>query len=203
MQRGVSKIMARFTITLPETVASKLAADEERLKIPRSTLIAEYLREHYNAVPTAQYEAQVQKLESQAREYERIIQDLQTEATEQIARARKEALEEAASEIQHLKGTLNQQASQSAVQMQQVRMDATKNAASQDLVIKGLQNELEVTKTQTKSLEEKLVIYTGLNNDLKADKENLQKQLELVTLRLPAPKVGFWARLFGGGKKEG
>lgn len=24
-------------------------------------------------------------------------------------------------------------------------------------------------------------------------------QLELVTLRLPAPNVGFWARLFGGG----
>jgi len=28
------------------------------------------------------------------------------------------------------------------------------------------------------------------------------KALELVTLRLPAPKVGFWARLFGGGKKK-
>ena len=27
-------------------------------------------------------------------------------------------------------------------------------------------------------------------------------QLELVTLRLPAPKVGFWARLFGGGRKK-
>ena len=46
-----------------------------------------------------------------------------------------------------------------------------------------------------------LPIFTGLNNDLKADKENLQKQLELVTLRLPPPKVGFWARLFGGSKK--
>jgi len=34
------------------------------------------------------------------------------------------------------------------------------------------------------------------------DKESIQKQLELVTLRLPAPKVGFWARLFGGRKKE-
>ena len=35
------------------------------------------------------------------------------------------------------------------------------------------------------TLEDKLAIFTGLNNDLKADKENLQKQLELVTLRLP------------------
>jgi hypothetical protein len=54
-----------------------------------------------------------------------------------------------------------------------------------------------MVRTQVKTLEEKLVIYTGLNNDLKADKEALQKQLELVTLRLPAPRVGFWTRLFG------
>jgi hypothetical protein len=71
---------------------------------------------------------------------------------------------------------------------------------AQDTIITGLQNELETVRTQVKTLEEKLVIYTGLNNDLKADKEALQKQLQLVTLRLPAPRVGFWARLFG--KKE-
>ncbi|MGZ5521109.1 MAG: hypothetical protein ACXWET_05025 [Halobacteriota archaeon] len=56
-------------------------------------------------------------------------------------------------------------------------------------------------RTQVKTLADKLAAYTGIINDLRADKENLQKQLELVTLRLPPPKVGFWARLFGG-KKE-
>lgn len=39
--------MARFTITLPESIASILATDEELRKIPRSTLIAEYVRQHY------------------------------------------------------------------------------------------------------------------------------------------------------------
>jgi predicted nuclease with TOPRIM domain len=72
---------------------------------------------------------------------------------------------------------------------------------AQDIVITGLQNELETVRTQVKTLEEKLAIYMGLNNDLKADKENLQKQLELVTLRLLPPRVSFWARLLG--KKEG
>ncbi|HEX7514885.1 MAG TPA: hypothetical protein VF393_04770 [archaeon] len=72
---------------------------------------------------------------------------------------------------------------------------------SQDIVIAGLQNELETVRTQVKTLEEKLAIYMGLKNELQADKENLQKQLELVTLRLPPPRVSFWARLFG--KKEG
>ena len=67
--------------------------------------------------------------------------------------------------------------------------------------VSGLQKELDTARTQIKTLEDKIAIFTGLNNDLKADKENLQKQLELVTLRLPPPRVSFWARLFGP-KKE-
>lgn len=78
---------------------------------------------------------------------------------------------------------------------------ALRELHSQDIVIAGLKNELETLRTQVKTLEEKLAIYMGLNNDLKADKENLRKQLELVTLRLPPPRVSFWARLLG--KKEG
>jgi hypothetical protein len=53
-----------------------------------------------------------------------------------------------------------------------------------------------------KSLEEKLAIHTGSNINLKTDKEILQKQVELLTLRLPAAKVGFWARLFSSRKKQ-
>jgi hypothetical protein len=212
--------VTHYSITLPDKVAALLQDEAEASKTKRSTLIAQHLEQHYNAVPTAQYEIKIQELEKQAREYEGIIQDLQTEATEQIQKAQKETSETAALEIQQLKQTLNQQASksaalmqkvqaemqhaqaESAALMQKVKMEAANKAASQDLVIKGIQNELEVTKTQTKSLEEKLVIYTGLNNDLKVDKETLQKQLELVTLRLPAPKVGFWSRVFSGGRKK-
>ncbi len=39
-------------------------------------------------------------------------------------------------------------------------------------------------------------------SELKHDKETLQKQLELVTLRLPVPKVSFSSRIFGGGRKK-
>ena len=48
---------------------------------------------------------------------------------------------------------------------------------AQDIVITGLQNELEMVRTQVKTLEEKLAIYTGLNNDLKADKEAYRSSL--------------------------
>jgi 16S rRNA U516 pseudouridylate synthase RsuA-like enzyme len=40
------------------------------------------------------------------------------------------------------------------------------------------------------------IFARALTSELHHDKDKLQKQLELVTLRLPAPKVGFWARLF-------
>jgi len=32
-----------------------------------------------------------------------------------------------------------------------------------------------------------------LTSELRRDKDNLQEQLEPVTLPLPAPRVGFWA----------
>ncbi len=43
----------------------------------------------------------------------------------------------------------------------------------------------------------------GHSFEFRQDKEILQKQLELVTLRLPAPKVGFWSRIFGSKKEKG
>lgn len=50
------------------------------------------------------------------------------------------------------------------------------------------------------NLETLLHTERALTSELRRDKDNLQKRLELVTLRLPVPKVGFWARLFGDSK---
>jgi chromosome segregation ATPase len=170
--------MARFTITLPEKVASKLATDEGKLKTPRSTLIAQYLEQHYTQKPAAEYETALRKSQ---------------EDKEQARECRERA--------EKLTGELREIGRQLETAMEELRKAATK-ASSQDTVITGLQNELESVKAQTKNLDEKLVIYSGIINDLKADKETLQKQLELVTLRLPAPRVGFWSRVFGSGKKK-
>lgn len=210
-----------YSITLPAFVATKLQEEAEREKTKRSTLIAHHLEQYYNTVPTAQYEFKIQELEKQVQEYEGIIQDLQTEAAEQITRVQKEASETAALEVQQLKRTLNQQASQSTARMQEVKnemqlvqaenaakileieKEAAQNAASQDLVIKGLQNELGRAEIEVKNLSDKVTENAGTINELKTDKEYFKKQVELLTLRLPAPKVGFWARLFGSSKREG
>ena len=73
---------------------------------------------------------------------------------------------------------------------------------SNEVIIKGLQNEIELLKHQIKSLEEAKHIDRGIISDLRADKDNLLKQLTLVTLRLPEPKQGFWARVFRRKDKE-
>ncbi len=74
--------------------------------------------------------------------------------------------------------------------------------ASKVTVTTGLQHEVELLQTNMKGLEEQLVTHKGIIQGLEKDKESLQKQLELVTLRLPAPKEGFWSRVFGRRKKE-
>ncbi len=79
---------------------------------------------------------------------------------------------------------------------------AAQKAASHNTAVSGLQHELELAKKDTKNLSEQVVELKGQLQDLKDDKQNLRKQLELVTLRLPAPKEGFWSRVFGRRKKD-
>jgi len=85
------------------------------------------------------------------------------------------------------------------------KLDGERKAseASKNVVVTGMQHEIELLNQKVTRLEDTLVTSAGLINDLKADKESLQKQLELVTLRLPAPRVGFWARVFGSKKEKG
>ncbi len=124
--------MVRFTITLPETIASKLAADEERRKTPRSTLIAEYLRQHYAYVekPVVDRDAEIRAL------------------SEQLQREKD----------------------------------------SKDVVATGMHHEIELLQQKVASLEGALHTERGHLSELRQDKDQLQKQLELVTLRLPVPK---------------
>jgi hypothetical protein len=65
-----------------------------------------------------------------------------------------------------------------------------------------LQHEIELLRQQLADSEVTLHTERGHLSELRQDRETLQKQLELVTLPLPAPKIGFWARLFGSSKRE-
>ncbi len=75
------------------------------------------------------------------------------------------------------------------------------SAQERDVAIKGLQHELELEKTNTKNLSEQIGELKDRIHGLEKDKEYLQKQLNLVTLRLPGAKEGFWSRVFHRKKK--
>ncbi len=47
-----------------------------------------------------------------------------------------------------------------------------------------------------------MILFSDHNLELRLDKEQLQKQLELVTLQLPAPREEFWSRVFSRKKKD-
>jgi len=84
------------------------------------------------------------------------------------------------------------------------KLDGERKAseASKNVVVTGMQHEIELMQQKVSSLEDTLHIEREHLSELRRDKEDCKKQLELVTLRLPAPRVGLLARLFGGGKKD-
>ncbi len=107
--------------------------------------------------------------------------------------------------LRHKEATINEQ--QATIEKQtaslkelQAKLETT--SRSNEVVIKGIQNEMELLKQCIQSLEEAKHVGRGIISDLRTDKDNLLKQLTLVTLRLPAPKQGFWARLFRKKGKE-
>ena len=85
--------------------------------------------------------------------------------------------------------------------MEALEQEAEKARTSLEAVTTGLQHELERAQDKVKDLEGQVIELKGQIQRQEADKTFLQKQLELITLRLPAPKEGFWSRIFGR-KKE-
>lgn len=219
--------MARYNITIPDSIAKRLDEDAENQDMARSALIAQYIEHHYEGKSEADIDAEITQLRAESAdvaqhaqlEHEKKVQHLiathenelhqiridHEKQIEQInadhiavAKQLEDDVErlEAISEKSKYDLKLSEERNASAVQK------LRDSEASKKTVVTGLQHENELLQQKITNLETLLQTEKGLNSDLRSDKESIQKQLELVTLRLPAPKVGFWARLFGGGKKK-
>ncbi len=95
----------------------------------------------------------------------------------------------------------NERIQQLEERVQGLEAQAAQEAGSRETVTLGLQHRVELAQKDVSNLNDQLVMHKGQIQSLERDKENLQKQLELVTLRLPAPNEGFWARTFGRRKE--
>jgi predicted transcriptional regulator len=219
--------MARFNITLPDSIAKKLDEDAENQDIPRSTLIALHIEQHYEGKSEADIDAEIARLRTESAdivqrvriEHEKKVQHLiathETELqqvradyekkVEQIAADNAAATQQLEEDVERLE-LISEKYKTDLISSEERNTSAVErlrqSEASKNTVVTGLQHENELLEQKVEHLETLVQTERGLNAELRRDKENLQKQLELVTLRLPAPKVGFWARLFGGGRKK-
>ncbi len=257
----------RFTISLPDVVTRSLNEDVKATDIPRSTLIAHYIAEHYERASVPELEEQIFKLKRQHEDemtytktaYDKQLETLQQnfaaaeqqaemkidELTEQFRQEQEKLEQTETSQLTEI-GKMLEGAKKLDARIKQVEQEladkedslqalgqekfalmehaeeeiADKNVhieklergmqellkqveterASKQAVAAGLQHELELLKTTVKNLEEQLVVQKEVVQSLERDKEYLQNELEIVTLRLPSPNAGFWSRVFGGNR---
>ena len=219
--------MARYNITIPDSIAKRLDEDAENQEMARSTLIAQYIEQHYEGKSEADIDAEITRLRTKSADivqrvriehekkvehllstheaelhrirtdYEKQIEQLKadnTAATQQL----EEDVEQLETIAKKYKNDLTLCEERNASSVEKLRQ----SEASKNTVVTGLQHEKELLQEKLTTSETLLQNERSLTSELRRDKESIQKQLELVTLRLPAPKVGFWARLFGGGRKN-
>jgi len=209
--------MARFSFSIPDYVAELLDRDVKSTGKSRSSLIAEYVERYYEGETQRAKNADiVQRVKSEHEkrvqqlliEHDAEMQQIRTECQKQVTQSNtdnaantqqfEDELEKLESVAKRLDSELKEANERNHSLMEQLQRE--KN--SKDVVTTGLQHEIELLQQRIASLEGTLHTERGHLSELRQDKEQLQKQLELVTLRLPAPRVGFWARLFGGRTKK-
>jgi hypothetical protein len=219
--------MARYNITVPDYIAKRLEEDAANQEMARSTLIAQYIEQHYEGKSEADIDAEITRLRAESadivqrarleheKKVEHLIATHETELQQvrsdyetrieqnnadhtAVAKQLEEDVERLEAISEKYKYDLKAFEERNASAVSKLR----DSEASKNTVVTGLQHENELLQQKIENIETLLQTEKGLNSDLRRDKESIQKQLELVTLRLPAPKVGFWARLFGGGRKK-
>lgn len=218
--------MARFNITLPDFVAGKLDEDASRQKIARSTLIAQHIEQHYEGKSASEFEEEIRQVRAETadvvqrvrNEFDKRTQTLVAEhetEKQQLQADCEKRLEQIAADsattVQQFENELEQLETVTKNLDHNLKASEERNAAavekfrqlesSKNAVVTGLQHEVELLQQKVGHLETLLHTEREITSELRNDKESIQKQLELVTLRLPAPQVGFWARLFGGSKR--
>jgi len=209
--------MARFSFSIPDEVAEMLDKDLEGTGKSRSSLIAEYIEQHYkgkaqlaehvNAVQRAksEHEKRVQRLIAEhaaevqqiRAECEKRIEDLKADsaASTQQLEDDVERLEKIVEKFEHDFKASEERTASAVERLRQ-------SEASKQTVETVLQHEIELLRVKVTNLEEAMHTERAHLSEISRDKDDLKKQLELVTLRLPAPKEGFWSRVFGRRKKE-
>jgi metal-responsive CopG/Arc/MetJ family transcriptional regulator len=219
--------MARFNITLPDSIAKKLDEDAENQGIARSTLIAQYIERHYEGKSEDDIEAEITRLRAESadiiqrarREHEKaveiLIADHETEL-QQLRAGFEKQIEQIAADnavvIQQLEGDVERLETISEKYKNDLKSSEERNAvtaeelrqseASKNAVVIDLQHENKLLQLKVAHLETLLQTERRLASQLHRDRQVTQRQLELITAGLHSHKASFWTRLSGGSRKR-
>jgi chromosome segregation ATPase len=198
--------MARFNITIPDSIAKKLDEDSGNQEIPRSTLIAQYIEQHYEGKSEADIDAEIARLRTESAdivqrvriEHEKKVQHLIATHEAELQQVRadyekkveqinadnaattqqlEEDVERLEAILEKYKTDLTSSEERNASAVERLRQ----SAASKNIVVNGLQHENELLQQKVSYLETLLQNERGLTSELRHDKESIQKQLELVS----------------------
>ncbi|MGZ4903029.1 MAG: hypothetical protein ACXV47_09130 [Halobacteriota archaeon] len=198
-----------------ELQIEQLQQKNQNIERQAQTEINELLRqqEQERAKATQAAAAQVEKLEelqdelegekerTKSLEQDIVNKDDRIQLLEQDLAAAQEAIGQLGQETRELQAKLKaegENCQQGLTEQEHRHQDTiTEEERRHKDITNALRHEQELTQNNLKKAEEQVVELKGQIHGLNEDKQYLQKQLELVTLRLPAPKEGFWSGVFG------
>ncbi|MGZ4930608.1 MAG: hypothetical protein ACXVJJ_06265 [Halobacteriota archaeon] len=190
--------MAHYTITIPEDVDKKL--NQEAAKRNENT--ATYITELLGSGCDERNEHMEETIERQHSLIDKLEDDLKG-IQEQLKREQEtlERVEELEQSLKTAEGSLAEATERNRSLMEELQ----ESEASRENTRNELQHRidlLEKDRTNTRAL---LQEARGHVQELRADKVNLQEQIELLTSRLPKPappKRGWRERLLGSKREE-
>jgi hypothetical protein len=176
--------MARFNITLPDSIAEKLDEEAKRQDVAHSTLIAYYIEEYDEGESEADIEAELQQLRTESaystRRDERVkrleeliaeheaemqqVRDAYEAQVQQIkadSAARTQHVEEELQRLETLTQKLDNDLKALEEHKESVAEKLRQSESSRDTVVTGLQRELELVPQKVTNLETSLPSERG------------------------------------------
>jgi DNA repair ATPase RecN len=171
--------MARFNITLPDSIAEKLDEEAKRQDVAHSTLIAYYIEEYDEGESEADIEAELQQLRTESaystRRDERVkrleeliaeheaemqqVRDAYEAQVQQIkadSAARTQHVEEELQRLETLTQKLDNDLKALEEHKEPVAEKLRQSESSRDTVVTGMQRELELVQQKVTDLETSL-----------------------------------------------
>jgi len=204
-----STLIAQHIVQHYERPEADYEAEMQELRAEHDKLVQNQRAENANIVQRVRAEHE-KKIENLIADHDGEIQQISADCEKQMQQIKADrsssiqqlenSLEELESVTQKLDANLKESGERIRSLMEQLR----ESEASKNVVATGLQHRVELLEKDKASLEAALQVEKGHSLELKADKQTLQKQVELQMLQLPSPKVSFWSRgwsrLFSRGK---